>query len=456
MEGIIFANISAAVAVIFILLIRKIFREKLLAKVFVMLWLAVIIRLLMPFEIFSSMSIYAPEKSFNAEISSEKIFGAEKSDVFFDDENYFNDETEVLKIKTDEFLIFIWGTGAFFTAAFFISKHFAAIKKLKENSVLCDDLARIYKIEKTRFYVSKSLISPLSFGIFKPTIIIPENLSEKELSLVILHEQIHIKDRDVLLKLLAEIALFLNWFNPLVWIAVKIFDRDIERYCDERVLKILGKEKASFYTNTLLDFAERESISISFFSAASLEERVISIMNIKNKRKNLIGTIFILLAVIILMTSFGTLPKVYGAETSEENPVGIKDIPPEEPSFTETKFIWPSESKNLSCGFGVYQGHKGIDIIGERGVTKIFASAVGRIEYAEKHTEYGNCVIITHENGMKTLYAHCEEIFVKEGENVSAGEIIATCGATGSATGSHLHFEIIENGENLDPMEYLS
>lgn len=156
------------------------------------------------------------------------------------------------------------------------------------------------------------------------------------------------------------------------------------------------------------------------------------------------------------MTSLGTLPKVYGAETSEENSIGIKDIPPEEPAFIKTEFIWPCESKNISCGFGEYQGHMGIDIIGERGVTKIFAAAGGRAEYAEKNTEYGNCVIITHENGIKTLYAHCEEIFVKEGENVSAGEIIATCGATGNTTGSHLHFEIIENGENLDPMEYLS
>lgn len=239
----------------------------------------------MPFEIFSSMSIYAPEKSFNAEISSDEISNAEKSDIIFGDENYFNDETAVIKIKTEEVLIFIWGAGAFLTAAFFIAKHFAAIKKLKENSVLRNDLAKIYEIEKARLYVSKSLVSPLSFGIFRPTIIIPENLSEKELSLVILHEQIHIKDRDVLLKLLAEIAVFINWFNPLVWLAVKIFDRDIERYCDERLLKILGKKKASFYANTLLDFAERESISISFFSAASLEERVISIMNIKNKRK---------------------------------------------------------------------------------------------------------------------------------------------------------------------------
>ncbi|MBR2639705.1 MAG: M56 family metallopeptidase, partial [Oscillospiraceae bacterium] len=95
----------------------------------------------------------------------------------------------------------------------------------------------------------------------RPAIVIPEETEESQLNFVLLHEQTHIKDRDAVLKILALFALSVNWFNPLVWFMVKIFERDIERYCDERVLKKIGAEKALFYANTILDFAERESLS---------------------------------------------------------------------------------------------------------------------------------------------------------------------------------------------------
>ena len=62
MNGIIFANVSASVAVLLVLLLRKLFKEKLFAKVFVMLWLLIIIRLLIPFEFYSPLSVFAPEK----------------------------------------------------------------------------------------------------------------------------------------------------------------------------------------------------------------------------------------------------------------------------------------------------------------------------------------------------------------------------------------------------------
>ena len=87
------------------------------------------------------------------------------------------------------------------------------------------------------------------------------NISQKQLPFVLLHEQTHIENRDAALKFAAAAALSINWFNPLVWVMVKYFLRDIERCCDEKVLASLKGEKASFYANTILDFAERESLS---------------------------------------------------------------------------------------------------------------------------------------------------------------------------------------------------
>ena len=155
----------------------------------------------------------------------------------------------------------------------------------------------------------------------RPAIVIPEGTEEKELHFVLLHEQTHIKDRDAVLKTLALFALSLNWFNPLVWFMVKIFERDIERYCDERVLKKIGAEKALFYANTILDFAERESLSLNYFSAASLCERVTSIMKTKHKKQNIFVSGLVLVAVLLTITACGTLP-----EAEEREPVKTENL----------------------------------------------------------------------------------------------------------------------------------
>jgi len=320
MSGLLFANVSSIAATVLILLLRKFFKEKLFAKTFVFLWLLVIIRLLVPFEFCSSISAFAPEK--------EPVF-AETNEPFYSGnfEEYSGSKVEnqvpgteqnpkKAKIQSDKILLSIWISGAVLTGGFFGAKHFYTVKKILKSCVPFDEIPENYRNGKIRFYKSKNLASPLSFGILRPAIIIPENTSENQLPFVLLHEETHVKDRDSVLKILALFALSLNWFNPLNWFMVKMFDRDLERYCDERVLKKLGGEKAFSYANTILDFAERESLSLSFFSAASLCERVTSIMKNKAKKKNFPAVLAVFCAIVFVMTACGTLPK-----TEEKKPV---------------------------------------------------------------------------------------------------------------------------------------
>ena len=324
MNGIIFANVSASVAVLLVLLLRKLFKEKLFAKVFVMLWLLIIIRLLLPFEFYSSLSVFAPEKEpvfeevnqpFYIENPEEFGFSETKEEI-----PTVSEKTKNAKISSESALVFIWALGGISVLGFFAVKHFYSVKRILKNSEPYD-VPEIYKTGKTRFYKSKNLASPLSFGILRPAIVIPEGTEEKELHFVLLHEQTHIKDRDAVLKTLALFALSLNWFNPLVWFMVKIFERDIERYCDERVLKKIGAEKALFYANTILDFAERESLSLNYFSAASLCERVTSIMKTKHKKQNIFVSVLVLAAVLLTITACGTLP-----EKEEKEPAKTENL----------------------------------------------------------------------------------------------------------------------------------
>jgi murein DD-endopeptidase MepM/ murein hydrolase activator NlpD len=123
-------------------------------------------------------------------------------------------------------------------------------------------------------------------------------------------------------------------------------------------------------------------------------------------------------------------------------------------------FIWPTlASGRISPGQHFRAGHAGIDIAGS-GLfgTPIFAGANGVVTLSQHdYWGYGHTVIILHADGKRTLYAHCNELLVKVGDNVTQGEQIATLGTTGRSTGPHLHFEVIEAGSDrrLDPMLYL-
>ncbi len=327
MNGIIFANISASVAFLVVLFLRRLFKEKLFAKVFVMLWLLIIIRLLLPFEFYSSLSVFAPEKEAVFEEVNQPIFIGDlpggKEFLSEQEEKIPSEvpEKEKAKISSESALTFIWALGGISVLGFFAAKHFYFVKRILKSSEPYD-VPEIYKTGKTRFYKSKNLASPLSFGILRPAIVIPEGTEESQLNFVLLHEQTHIKDRDAVLKILALFALSVNWFNPLVWFIVKIFERDIERYCDERVLKKIGAEKALFYANTILDFAERESLSLNYFSAASLCERVTSIMKTKHKKQNIFLSALVLGAVLLTITACGTLPE----EKTEKEPLKAENL----------------------------------------------------------------------------------------------------------------------------------
>lgn len=136
-------------------------------------------------------------------------------------------------------------------------------------------------------------------------------------------------------------------------------------------------------------------------------------------------------------------------------------------STTEAgKLIWPLPQGvgTVGYGWGGYPGHTGQDIMAPYG-TPIFAGDSGVITeiYYEENANYlscnggyGNLVVITHDNGMKTYYAHCSAIAdIYVGQRVTAGENIAFVGSTGRSYGNHVHVEVHIGGRKVDPTPYL-
>lgn len=88
--------------------------------------------------------------------------------------------------------------------------------------------------------------------------------------------------------------------------------------------------------------------------------------------------------------------------------------------------------------------------------TKVRAAAEGVVELAYFSDSYGYNILINHNNGFKTRYAHLSEVEVSKGEKVEQSQVIALSGSTGFSTGPHLHFEVVKDGKRVNPIEYVS
>jgi hypothetical protein len=98
--------------------------------------------------------------------------------------------------------------------------------------------------------------------------------------------------------------------------------------------------------------------------------------------------------------------------------------------------------------------HKGLDFAGAEG-TKVTAVAAGLVTYAGDRSGFGEMVEINHGNGLATRYCHNEKILVKQGDMVRKGQDVALMGSTGRSTGPHLHFEVLKNGAQVDPLRFI-
>lgn len=131
----------------------------------------------------------------------------------------------------------------------------------------------------------------------------------------------------------------------------------------------------------------------------------------------------------------------------------------------EGKFIWPLPvtSKRVTSPFGwrsdPFTGeksyHSGIDIADKKG-TPIYASNNGTVLIATSDGSYGKYILIDHGGGIYTCYAHCSKLLVSAGDYVSKGDQIAEMGSTGRSTGTHLHFEVREGKNRVNPFNYVT
>ena len=159
--------------------------------------------------------------------------------------------------------------------------------------------------------------------------------------------------------------------------------------------------------------------------------------------------------------TFGVLRDLLGGLESRLLNVQ-KDVERREALAAATPSIWPAYGW-LSDRFGgrsdPFTGeagyHAGIDISTEAG-QPVYATADGTVESAAYSGDYGNLVVLDHGFGLATRYGHLSRFRVEPGQTVKRGQVIGSVGATGRATGAHLHYEILFDGHLLNPLELLT
>lgn len=315
--------------ILVIIIIRVLALHKLPKKTFFMLWVVTLCRLLIPFSIPSRLSIYTVVNMLKNKFW--KINVSPMSTVITDIQTTTNRTNATLVdtiTTTVSPMIVIWMIGFLSCAIFFLVIHFRCRQEYKTSLPIDNEfvISCFYKHTLRRdvqIRQSDKIFSPLTYGVIRPVVLLPKTTDwtdRTRLCYILTHEFVHIKRFDTLTKLLLAFALCVHWFNPFVWLMYILANRDIELYCDETVVQILGEPMRSAYAMTLVDLEEKKSrltALCSNFSKNSIEERIFAIM--KKKKTSRVGTILALALVICTTIIFATNATADKKPTYESN-----------------------------------------------------------------------------------------------------------------------------------------
>jgi len=280
---------------------------------------------------------------------------------------------------------------------------------------------------------------------------------------LLLHEITHAKQKHSSDLILLEIILVLQWFNPFIYRYRQAF-KEIHEYLADRGVILVNADKIA-YQKLILGQIERSFyINLaSHFNYSLTKNRIKMITRIKSKKIAQFKILLIVPVAVILLMAF----TIKTGEKVVDNVVLLQNDKKSDNAKT-TPSIFPvkkGDGVKISSGFGIRMHpikkvkmmHNGVDIIAPEG-TPVYATADGLVRKVEQAFEEGKgrgmYIIIDHENGFSTLYSQLSAYNTSEGKEVKQGDKIGYVGSSGISTGPHLHYEVMKDGENVDPEKY--
>lgn len=379
-------SLSAALMIVAIIILRALTIERFPKKTFLVLWWIALLRLLIPFSIPSVMSIYSwisPDvpKAVHQEVQeitesqstsepvlkipSEILQNASpqedavsvvpeqtRSEVVENSTQFEmtpipDTDIEYVEVKPSksfseiffDMLPVIWGIGIGVIAAFFGINYWKGVREFRmslpvENEFVNEWLSSHQLRRNITIHQYDCIHTPLTYGIFRPVILLPKESLEQSLStlnFILTHEWVHIRRFDCVTKILLTATLCIHWMNPLVWVMYLLFNRDIELSCDETVLHLLGRNRRSDYALALIDMEEQKGGFASFasgFGRNAIEERIRAIMKMKK------ASLITILAAVVVVACVSIL----FATSAKNNPIDT-ELPSSESETVSDKIL---------------------------------------------------------------------------------------------------------------------
>lgn len=284
-------SLTGSVCILFTIVLRTFALHRFPKATFFILWEVAALRLLLPFFIPSPFPIDACGGQLLGRVQqtvTDLVFSPQSQPAG----SILTDTPVSSSIAGLSILTIVWLAGAGLIASYFAITYWRSIRTFRlslpsDHELIGSWLAHHRTLRPLQVKVSDRILSPLTYGFFRPVILLPKNLKDETASLLtytLTHEYVHIRRFDMAAKVMFAAVLCVHWFNPLVWVMYLLANRDMELSCDERVIQTLGEKQKAAYALALLDLeeAKHQGPSLcSHFSSCAMEERTLSIMKYK-------------------------------------------------------------------------------------------------------------------------------------------------------------------------------
>lgn len=370
--------------------------------------------------------------------------------------------------RTAPFLLTLWLMGTIIFMVINTKKYLEYSRAVLHNVKTVNDIDC-----KIPIVTSSTAHTPMLIGVIKPIIVLPNiHFVDKELDMILAHEMVHYRRKDLFVKLLMLISNAVHWFNPAAYVLNRQLNTACELSCDEKVVSEMDTQNRVFYGETILKVlkhstAQRSIVDNVAFatnlcnSKKNTKRRLTSMMNTKRMRKS-VAALSVAAGVLVVGGGFAISNMLDSVMPVYASEIVHNDTQTDE--ITQNQFKWPVDGYttisspfgiNINPISGIEEFHTGIDIPAPGG-TPILATSDGYVIFSDMINGFGNMVIIYHGDGISTMYAHASALHVEVDQFVRQGDHIADLGSTGFATGNHLHFEVRINGSAIDPLVFLA
>ena len=266
-------SIAATICAIPVLLLRLF--KKIPRRIFIWLWLVPFVRMCIPVGISSKYGIMALLSKFTTKTVTIVQIGDDSALTMMNHvmgANSYFPITYKVNLLEDLFntASVIWLVVALAAVLTLTVIYFITLGEMKDAQKLKDNI-----------YISDKIKTPAVYGIIKPKIVLPTEYKTSEPDFILMHERAHIKRKDNFIRLLTLVIACVHWFNPFVWLMLKLLYSDIELACDEAVLSKCNEAERKDYARALLTTVEKANVFAASFGGSKIRVRIENILSYK-------------------------------------------------------------------------------------------------------------------------------------------------------------------------------